>query len=58
MLQTYSGTALTAELTHNEYVLSAVVTDALVLKHQAISTHSAEQIFIALDQFHREILKL
>ena len=31
---------------------------ALWLKPQAISTHSAEWIFIVLDQFHMEILKL
>ena len=30
---------------------STVATDALVLKHQAISIHSADQISIAVDQF-------
>ena len=29
--------------------LSTEVTDALVLKHQVISTHSVDQIFIELD---------
>ena len=33
-------------------VVSTVVTDALVLKHQAISIHNADQTFIVLDQFH------
>ena len=28
-----------------------MATDALVLKHQAISIHSADQITIALDKF-------
>ena len=32
-------------------VLSTVATDALVLKHQAISIHSADRIFIVLDWF-------
>ena len=31
------------------YVLSIGATDALVLKHQAINTDSADLIFIALD---------
>ena len=34
------------------YKLSTVAIDALVLKHQTISTHSADQICIAFDQFH------
>ena len=33
-------------------VVSTVVTDALVLKHQAISIHNANQTLIVLDQFH------
>ena len=33
-------------------VVSTVATDALVLKHQAISIHNADQTFIVLDQFH------
>ena len=42
-------------LTHKQlemlwYILSTVATDALVLKHQAISIYSVEQIFIVLDQ--------
>ena len=36
-------------------VLTTVATDALVLKHQAISIHSADYIFIVLDQFHTKI---
>ena len=39
-------------------VLSSVATDALVLKHQTISNHSAEWIFIELDWFHVDVLHL
>ena len=39
-------------------VVSIVATDALVLKHQAISILSADQTFIVLDQFHMEIFHL
>ena len=39
-------------------VFSIVATDALVLKHQTISTHSADEIIFVLDQFHTEILYL
>ena len=35
-----------------------MATDDLVLKHQAISIHSADQIFIALYQFNANILHL
>ena len=35
--------------------LSTVTTDALVLMHQGISSHSADKIFIVLDQFHSKI---
>ena len=38
------------------YVNSTVATDVLVLKHQAICTHSVDWIFIVLDQFYIEIL--
>ena len=38
--------------------LSIVATDALVLKHQVISTHSTDYIFIVLIQFHSKILQL
>ena len=40
-------------LTYKQHgsVLSPVATDALVLKHQAISSHNADQISTALDQF-------
>ena len=37
-------------------VLSTVATDALVLKHQATSTHIADLIFIVRDYFHAEML--
>ena len=45
------------ELTHKQQethgcILSTVATDALVLKHQAISIHNADWIAIVLDQFH------
>ena len=33
-------------------------TDALVLKYQAISNHSAGQLNIASDQFHGKIVHL
>ena len=41
-------------LTHKQLethgcVISTVATDALVLKHQFISTHSADYMFIKLD---------
>ena len=39
-------------------VLSTVATDALVLKHQAISIHSAEKISIVLDPSHTAISHL
>ena len=42
----------------NGCVLNTVATDALVLKHQAISIHSANQILIVLDQIHAQILHL
>ena len=50
-------------LTHNWLkthgcVISTETTDALVLKHQAISSHSADEISIVSDQFHTEILHL
>ena len=50
-------------LTHKQLethgrVLSSMATDALVLKHQAISLYNADYTFIALSQFHTEILQL
>ena len=33
-------------------VVSTVAADALVLKHQAISIHNADETLIVLDQFH------
>ena len=38
------------------YVISTVATAALVLKYQAISNHSADEMFIVSDQFHTKIL--
>ena len=43
-------------LTHEQLemhgcMLSTVATDALVLKHQAISMHRAGKIFLDLDEF-------
>ena len=35
-----------------------MATDALVLKHQAIGTHSADNIFIVLGQFHIQNITL
>ena len=51
-MQLYFYVSLThKQLETHGCVLSTVATDALVLKHQAISIHSAEQISIALDWF-------
>ena len=35
-----------------------MATDFMMLKHQAINTHSADKIFIMLDQFRTKILAL
>ena len=52
----YSWVALTLKLLEiHGCVLSTVATDALVLKHQAISTHIAEKMFIVLNQFHTQM---
>ena len=40
------------QLETNVCVLSTMATDVMVLKYQAISIHSANKIFIILDQFH------
>ena len=53
----------TSKLTHKHRethgcVVSTVATDALVLKHQAISIHNADLTFIVLDQFHIKILHI
>ena len=37
-------------------IVSIVATDDLVLKHQALSAHNADYIFIVWDQFHTEML--
>ena len=45
----------------HQYTLHTVSSDALVfqvLKHQAISIHSADMTLICLDKFHMEILQL
>ena len=34
-----------------------VATDAQVLQHQIMNTHSADKISIVFDQFHAEILQ-
>ena len=59
-LQNYDGKTL---LTHKQLemhrcILSTIATDALVLKHQAISIHSADKIFIVLGQFHTKMSQL
>ena len=41
-----------------EFILNNVATDALVLKHQAISIHNADSKIIALYQFHSNVLRL
>ena len=51
------------QLTHKQLemhgcILSTVATDVLVLKHQAISIHSADLMSIALDPFQMNILHL
>ena len=46
------------QLEMQECILSTVATDALVLKHQAISIHSANLTFIVRGWFHTEILLL
>ena len=40
------------------FILSTIDTDALVLKHQAISIYSGDKILILLDQFQTEIYQL
>ena len=39
-------------------VITTVATDALVLKHQAITIHNADLTFIVLDRFHIKILHI
>ena len=36
-------------------IIITVATDALVLKHQAISIHSVDKTFIVLEWFHKKI---
>ena len=59
----YVYTLMDVVLTHKQLkmhgcMLSTEATDALVLKHQGISTHSADQISIALHQFQTKISHL
>ena len=54
---------ITPLLTHKqlemyECIFSTVATAALVLKHQATNSHSADKELIVLDQIHAEILHL
>ena len=56
----YSSPFRVKSLTHKQLeihgcVFSTVDPDILVLKHQAISIHSADYIFIVLDHFYREM---
>ena len=46
------------QLKIHRYAVSIVATDALMLKHQAISNHSADKVFIVFDQFHTKTLHL
>ena len=41
----------------HECIFSTVATDALVVKYQAISIHSADYILILVEQFYGEILE-
>ena len=45
------------QLETNGCVLDTVTTDALVLRHQVISTHSADQMFTVLDRFHKKHIR-
>ena len=38
------------------YLLSSVATDAVLVQHQAISIHSAEQLGIAFNQWYRKYM--
>ena len=54
--------SISSLLTHKQLekcgcILSPVATDALVLKHQAISIYNTHWKLIVLDQFHTEILQ-
>ena len=49
-------TILSLQCVTHRFVLSTVAADALVLKHQAISTHNADQISIELVRLQTEIL--
>ena len=42
----------------HRFILSAVDTDALVLKHQVISIHNAGKMLIVVGQLQSEILRL
>ena len=54
---------LNMNLTHTQLemhgvIINTVATDVLVLKHQAMSSHNADRIFIVLDQFHTSLVAL
>ena len=57
-LQGYIYPQTTVLLETNRWVLNTIVTDVLVLERQTISIHSAQQILIALDTFHTNLLQL
>ena len=46
------------QLETNGYILSTVATAALVLKHQSISSYSADNVFIVLDHIHTKMCHL
>ena len=46
------------ELETQRCALSPVATDALVLKHKAISIQCADYIFIVFDKFHTKMIYL
>ena len=55
VLELVSEPSAPKQLETHECVFSNVATGALVLKHQTISTHSADEIIFVLEQFHTEI---
>ena len=58
-MQKYFCVSLTHKQLETHWcILSTVATDGLVLQHQAINSHGADQIFIVLDQFLTKLLHL
>ena len=43
-------------MSHNQVLVSIVVDDGLVLKHQAISIHNTDSVFVVTCQFHKKWL--